>query len=159
LFFGLEAFLPYLFSGYLSRVAGLYDFQATCRPVSYISGYAKLVQRHLGINPQVADGLSDNQIREAEKILSFQLPAFFRDYYRIVGNLSELNKAHNVLFDITELFEDNDFLIFMEENQAVVYWVIKIRELAIPEPEVWQQVNSNPSDKWYSEEMTFSYNA
>ncbi|MEG3863477.1 SMI1/KNR4 family protein [Microcoleus sp. herbarium12] len=117
------------------------------------------MQRHLGINPQVADGLSDNQIREAEKILSFQLPAFFRDYYRIVGNLSELNKAHNVLFDITELFEDNDFLIFMEENQAVVYWVIKIRELAIPEPEVWQQVNSNPSDEWYSEEMTFSYNA
>lgn len=123
--------------------------------MNYISGYAKLVQRHLGRKPQLADGLSDTQIREAEKILSFQLPASLRDYYRIAGNLSELNKAHNVLFDIPELFVDNDFLIFMEENQAVVYWGIKIRDLAIPDPEVWQQVNSTPSE-WYSEEMTFS---
>jgi len=68
--------------------------------MNYISGYAKLVQRHLGRKLKLADGLSDTQIREAEKILGFQLPAFLRDYYRIAGNLSELNKAHNVLFDL-----------------------------------------------------------
>lgn len=113
------------------------------------------MQRHLGRKAKVPDGLSDTQISEAEKNLGFQLPASLRDYYRIAGNLSELNKPHNVLFDIAELFVDNDFLIFMEENQAVVYWGIKITDLAIPDPEVWQQVNSTPSE-WYSEEMTFS---
>jgi hypothetical protein len=42
--------------------------------LSYSSGYAKLIEQHLGRKPELADGLSDAQIRAAEKILGFQLP-------------------------------------------------------------------------------------
>jgi hypothetical protein len=43
----------------------------------------------------------------------------------------------------------------MEENQAVVSWGIKIKDIDISDPEAWQRVNSYPP-AWYSEEMTFS---
>ncbi|MCU0546283.1 MAG: SMI1/KNR4 family protein [Oscillatoriaceae cyanobacterium Prado104] len=123
--------------------------------MSYASEYAKFVRRHLGKQPELADGLSETQIGEAEKKLGFQLPVSVRDYYKIAGNLPELNRAHNQLLDIPGFLADNDFWIFMEENQEVVSWGIKTKDLASSDPEVWQRVNSNPPE-WYSEEMTFS---
>ncbi len=124
--------------------------------MSYTSSYAELVRRHLGREPKASDGLPDAEMREAEKRLGLQLPISLRDYYRTAGNLSELNEAHNLLLGPHSLFVEEGFLVFMEENQSVVRWGLKMSELsASQDPEVWQRVNSDRAE-WYSEEMSFS---
>jgi len=121
----------------------------------YTRRYAYLVLRHLGRQPLPTDGLSDTQIGQAEAKLGLRFPDAVRNYYQVAGNLSELNKTHNRLFDLSELCLEDNYLIFMEENQAVAHWGIKTNDLAQPDPEVWQRANSTPPE-WYSEKMTFS---
>ncbi|MDQ3803467.1 MAG: hypothetical protein M3416_06505 [Acidobacteriota bacterium] len=123
--------------------------------MSYESLYSDLVQRHLGRKPVPSDGSSDAELDEAEGRLGSRLPAAVRRYYRVAGNLVELNHAHNLLFAPSDLHMCEGFLIFMEENQAVVHWGIRAGELTEDDPDVWQRVNVVPPE-WYSEEMTFS---
>jgi hypothetical protein len=123
--------------------------------VSYTGQYVELVERHLGRKPEPSDGASEAEISRAEEKLGLRLPASVRDYFRVAGNLAELNKAHNRLLDLSGLLVEEGFLILMEENQAVVHWGIKTSDLAGADPEVWQRVNS-PSSEWYPEGMKFS---
>lgn len=123
--------------------------------MSYTNLYAELIERHLGRKPRPSDGSSEAEISRAESRLGLQLPASVRSYFRIAGNLAELNRSHNQLFALSELIVEDGFLIFMEENQAVVRWGIRISQLPNVDPEVWQQVNSKPP-RWYSEEIKFS---
>lgn len=78
-----------------------------------------------------------------------------REYYLAAGEANRLNRAHNILFRPEELRFEQNYLIFMEENQAVVHWGIAMSDLAHPDPAVWQRVNGD-SPEWYSEEMDFS---
>ena len=66
-----------------------------------------------------------------------------------------MNKAHNELYAPDGLAIEDGYLVFMEENQAVVNWGIREEDLSQPDPEVWQRVNSDPPE-WYSENMPFS---
>ena len=42
----------------------------------------------------------------------------------------------------------------MDENQSVVSWGIKKKDLRKTDPETWQRNNS--SEDWYAEEKTFT---
>jgi hypothetical protein len=99
------------------------------------------------------DGISSEQIEATEQKLSLRLPYALREYYRVAGNLDELNRCHNRLLRMEELEVEDGYLLFMEENQAVVLWGVKTAQLAKDDPEVWQGINSTPME-WYSEEMT-----
>jgi hypothetical protein len=122
--------------------------------MDYVNLYNELVLQLLKRKLKRSDGIIVSEIKKQERKMGFCLPKAVRDYYQVAGRLNELNKFHNRLFDIDEIEIDGDYILFMEENQAVVHWGIKKADTK-PDPEVWQRVNS-PMAEWYSEELTFS---
>ena len=117
--------------------------------------YVHLVKNLLGRMPTYEETCSEKQIEDVEKLLRLCLPLSLREYYLVAGKLIELNKSHNILLDVEVLYTKDVFLIFMEENQEVVYWGIKIDELTTSDPEVWQIINSEQLE-YHSEEMPLS---
>ena len=122
------------------------DFDAT---------FVNLVERHVGRKPRRRDGLPETAIWRREKELGVRFPASLRSYYRIAGNLPQLNRMHNIVYDLPDVSVEDGRLIFVEENQAVVHWGFRLGDLGRPDPDVWQRINSKPP-RWYSEEMPFS---
>jgi hypothetical protein len=59
-------------------------------------------------------------IQKAEQRLGVRLPQALRDYYLKVG-WHRLNRIHNRRLSPKNIFVDNGCLVFMEENQVVVY--------------------------------------
>lgn len=49
----------------------------------------------------------------------------------------------------------DDKLVFMEENQCVVFWGIAKADLGEADPVVWQGVNGEPIE-WYAEDHRLS---
>lgn len=83
--------------------------------------YKELAQKHLGREPKPGEGLSDEKISQMEKRLGFRLPESLRQFYLTVGNLPEITDYHNRFINLSGLETEGDFLVFMIENQAVVY--------------------------------------
>jgi hypothetical protein len=77
-----------------------------------------------------------------------------RDYLWLAGQARE-NRLHNRLFLPEELVVEDGYLLFMEENQAVVHWCIPLALMRRADPEVHQRVNSEEPE-WYSEDMVFT---
>ncbi|MEW6735974.1 MAG: hypothetical protein AB1489_32065 [Acidobacteriota bacterium] len=82
-------------------------------------------------------------ILKEEQRLEVKLPDALREFYVIAGQLDKFNKAHNTLYDPSEWFIDDNKLVFMEENQAVVFWGIEINKETGDNPPVYQGVNAN----------------
>jgi hypothetical protein len=117
--------------------------------------YAGLMHRFLGRSLRREDGLNEEEIQKAERLLGLRLPLSMREYYRVVGAVDQLNRLQNVIFSPKELYVEDEFLMFMDENQSVVSWGLKISELSSPDPTAWQR-NNTPPEQWLSEEKTFS---
>jgi hypothetical protein len=117
--------------------------------------YTALVERHVGRRPRRGDGLSASEIRTSEGRLGCRVPDSLRAYYLLAGRLDELNKAHNLLYAPKELRVEDGVLVFMEENQAVVHWGVKVKDLGKADPMVYQKVNEEGA-RWYSERMSIS---
>lgn len=66
------------------------------------------------------DGVSVADIPECEKRLKLKLPPALRDYYRVSGGLP-INREHNIFYSPKQLRIENGKLVFMEENQRVVF--------------------------------------
>jgi hypothetical protein len=75
-------------------------------------------------------------------------------FYLTAGAIQEICSIHNVIFGPEDLEVDEGFLIFMEENQSVVSWGIRKRDLKKSDPVIWQR--NNASAEWYSEEKTLA---
>ncbi len=100
------------------------------------------------------DGIKENEIDQSESKLGLKLPSVMRDIYACIGNSKELLSSHNRFFSPEKLEIENGYLIFMEENQSVVSWGIKLSEIANQNPIVWQR--NNTENVWYSEEKTLT---
>jgi len=122
---------------------------------SFSDIYAGFVHRFLGRSLRGEDGLNEEEIQKAERLLGLRLPLAMREYYRVVGAIDQLNRLQNVIFSPKELYIEDEFLMFMDENQSVVSWGLKISELSSPDPTAWQ-LNNTPPEQWLSEEKTFS---
>jgi hypothetical protein len=123
--------------------------------ISRLGRYKKILERILERDVLEADGVSEEAFAQAESRLGLRLPVALREYFLIAGNADDANRMHNVLFRLDEFFIEDGFLVFMEENQAVVHWGIPVDRLDEPDPDVWQRVNG-PEPVWYSEELPFS---
>jgi hypothetical protein len=98
------------------------------------------------------DGVPAGEIVAGEHRLGIQLPSALREYYLIAGRLDRLNRAHNRLYSPGEWFVDEAKLVFMEENQSVVFWGIPISECSGDDPPVLQGVNvADRPIEWYPE--------
>ncbi len=93
-------------------------------------------------------GYSLRAIEQAETRLGRPLPGPLRDYYLSVGR-HKFNQAQHRLLAPDALFVAQGRLVFMEENQSVVYWGVRQRSSA-KDPTVFQTVD--PDDEvWYAE--------
>jgi hypothetical protein len=104
--------------------------------------------RHLYDVPENENfGFEESGIVELEKQLDIVLPAKLREYYLTLGRHEAINYSHNRLLQPAgEInFSQDDYLIFYEENQAVVRWGIKKEDLSNPNPPVYANYFS---DEW-----------
>jgi len=107
------------------------------------------VVRYLGRAWSASDGLPEKEVKKAEARLGVPLPKSLRSFYLSVGAVADLCSIHNVIFRPKDLEIEDDYLLFMDENQSVVTWGIKRVDLKKTDPEVWQRNNS--SEPWYAE--------
>jgi hypothetical protein len=87
------------------------------------------------------DGVPSGEIAAGEHRLSIQLPSALREYYLTAGRLDRLNRAHNRLYSPHDWLVDAGNLVFMEQNQLVVFWGIPINGDPSDDPPVLQGVN------------------
>lgn len=95
----------------------------------------------LGIELSSGDGVPAAELDAAEVQLGITLPSALRDYYLVAGREPQINQVHNRLRLPTNWSVDADKLIFMEENQCVVYWGIDCSYKPIADSVVWQGAN------------------
>ena len=126
--------------------------------MNFQDSYRELVDRILGLlgkkRPR-GSGVTEAAIRRREKELGVRLPESLRAYHLVAGRLTELNRMHNIVYELPELFVEEGHLFVMEENQAVVHWCLRLADLEQDDPEIWQRVNNDPYE-WYSEEKPLS---
>jgi hypothetical protein len=94
------------------------------------------------------------QVIACERRLKLKLPAALKSYYELAGKLP-INTEHNQLYLPKALRIENGKLVFMEENQAVVFWGIDLNALKKLDPMVFQ-ANDESEIVWYSEDLCFS---
>jgi hypothetical protein len=111
--------------------------------------------RHLYNVPENENfGFSSSEIDKLEKQLGIVLPAKLREYYLTLGKHQAINYSHNRLLQPGgEIdFSQDDYLIFYEENQAVVSWGIKKEDLLNPNPPVYGNYSSDElNPDWHLE--------
>lgn len=104
--------------------------------------YATRFEEICGSPLQTSDGLSDELVQIKLQQLGLKIPEALAQYYAVAG-LHWLNKEHNRLRDLEELEWFDDKLVFMDENQWVLYWGILKTDLYAPNPTIWQGINGN----------------
>jgi len=88
--------------------------------------------------------VSPRVLAAAEKRLGVRIPAALRDYYLVAGRERRFGACHNRLLAPQEWRIDKHRLIFMEENQCVVWWGVSTRNPKSQDPPISQGVNDEP---------------
>lgn len=101
-------------------------------------------------------GYRESTLIELEHRLKATLPRRLKDYYLAFGKDEDINYSHNKLLKPhTEIgFSHDGYLIFYEENQAVVRWGIKEVDLKLDDPPVWGDYGSDELSDWHLEAKT-----
>jgi hypothetical protein len=94
-------------------------------------------------------------VDEAQRRLGMRIPASLAYYYQRVGRCAALNALHHRLYAPSELLTDGGFVVFMDENQAVIAWGFRATDCHEDDPVVWQR-NNTPPQEWYSEDKPFT---
>jgi hypothetical protein len=98
------------------------------------------------------DGQPEAIISVAEARLGLRLPAVLREYYLLAGRLDRFNRAYNQFLRPEEWSVDGGKLVFLEENQCVVFWGVEVGTVPEDDPPVYQaeNVRGQPTE-WYLE--------
>jgi hypothetical protein len=107
----------------------------------------------LGLPLRSKDALKPESL-ENLKLEGLVLPDALRYYYLVAGNEETLNHSFNRLLAPEDVFIDSGRIVFMEENQGVVYWGIKANGMD-ENPIVEQGINVEGEPiEWHSEDTT-----
>jgi hypothetical protein len=101
------------------------------------------------------DSLSPDILRTAQKRLGIPIPPALRDYFLVAGGERRFSPCHNRLLAPAKWSIDKQRLVFMEENQRVVYWGVSIRNPDAVDPSVSQGINEEPIS-WHPESKKLS---
>ncbi|HKB37205.1 MAG TPA: hypothetical protein VKD72_12185, partial [Gemmataceae bacterium] len=119
--------------------------------MSYSTSYQEVIEA-LTRPLTLEDGVPEPEITAAGHRLGVRLPGALREYYLIAGRFEQLNGAHNRLLTPHDWFADAGKLVFMEENQKVVFWGIPNGDVPDDDPPVLQGVNvPNHPIEWHPE--------
>jgi hypothetical protein len=106
----------------------------------------------LGVRLRNEDGFVNADIEDAERRLAIRLPGSLREYYLVAGREKRINQFHNRLLPPEKLSIDSGRVVFMEENQWVVYWGVPASQDEQPDAPVFQGVNRRDKGiEWYPE--------
>ncbi len=94
------------------------------------------------------------RLTAAEVRLGVRLPRALRDYYTSIGR-HRMNQVYNRLLTPEDLHTTEGRLVFMEENQQVVYWAVRASNRAGPDPGVVQAMDPEEGP-WQAEGTTCS---
>lgn len=126
-----------------------------CMPTSYLERYQNTIAA-LARPLTSKDKVPAEQLRAGERRQNVPLPKALRDFYLLAGQCDRLNQAHNRLYMPDEWFVDAGKLVFMEENQTVVYWGIEASVQLSADPPIFQGVNViNRAIEWHHEHNCF----
>jgi hypothetical protein len=89
-----------------------------------------------GFSPH--DRLSELELTRLESQLNIRLPTMLRRFYLLVGRNSILTKAHNRFLRPHRIRVHNNALVFLEQNQKVMFWGILLQDLHKGDPPVQQ---------------------
>lgn len=117
-----------------------HSFTRVFRGIFERFGYP-LTARHAVAQPTLA---------VAEQRLGIRIPRVLRDYYLIAGRERRFGASLNRLLAPRDWEIDKNYLIFMDENQAVVRWGVSLRSHNVEDPPVRQGVNGDIIS-WYPE--------
>ncbi len=94
------------------------------------------IERWTGpLNPE--DRYEKETLSALEERLGHNLPIVFFEFYRIAGKASSIWNQQDHLLSPTELLIKDDKLVFIQENQGVVWWYISVEEFASNDPPVY----------------------
>jgi hypothetical protein len=98
------------------------------------------------------DGQPEPSISDAEVRLGLRLPAVLREYYLLAGRFDRFNLAHNRLLQPERWFLDSGKLVFLDENQRVVFWSVEASLSPDDDPPIYQGPNIRGQPiEWYLE--------
>lgn len=106
----------------------------------------------LGRKLKRADGISSEKIEDVENKLGLVLPNPLREFYQLVGNLDIFTKSFQRFAAIDDLLIKDSKLIFLEENQSVLYWAYNLEDSDTDDPLIYQNTHYDTGE-WYSENM------
>jgi hypothetical protein len=103
-------------------------------------------------------GDSADRMATAEESLGVELPGLLRQHYLRTSNRPDINKTHNRLLNLDDLFIAKSVLVFYEENERVCSWGIELDKLGSADPPVVQGQYSEDDDDWawFPEMLTLS---
>lgn len=104
----------------------------------WLAHFRQLLSTIVG-NVSDNDGYPLASVETAETRLGLTLPRPLRDYYLSIGR-HQINQVHNRLLPPEKLRKARERLVFMEENQWVVYWGIDSKT-DTTDPVVFQSVD------------------
>jgi len=111
----------------------------------YRKRFHEILDRTLTPEDRLGDAAVERGLRKTKLII----PIALSDYYSIAGR-HPTNTVHNRLYAIENLEWQGDWLVFMEEEQSVVFWGIARAAVHDANPNVWQASNHEPLE-WYKE--------
>jgi hypothetical protein len=99
-------------------------------------------------------GFATNVLEAAESRLGVRLPSPLRGYYGSIGR-HKINRAFNRLLPPGGLEISQGRLVFMEENQCVVFWGVRCKSAAA-DPVVFQTTDPEDGD-WFAESTSSQF--
>ncbi|WP_298544968.1 hypothetical protein [uncultured Aquimarina sp.] len=108
----------------------------------------KIIGRHLFLE----EGMKQSSIFEQEKRLNIKIPATLKELYLTLGNNALFTDGFHHFAEVAALFVKDNKLVFLQENQSVVYWAVDLTDSKT----VYQTSDQNFDEtvEWYSEELS-----
>jgi hypothetical protein len=106
--------------------------------------YFRMIFETFGYPLTRSAALPAKELSDQEKRLGVRIPTALREYYLVAGRERRFSVCHNRLLAPKNWSIDKKKLIFMEENQAVVWWAVATGSLRSGDPSVFQGVNDEP---------------
>lgn len=118
--------------------------------MSSFKKYYRSIYSTFGYPLSERTALSSDVVAATAKRLSTPIPAALRDYHLVAGRERRFSACHNRILPPSEWTIEKKRLLFMEENQCVVWWGVSIRNPKKDDPPISQGINDE-SIKWYPE--------
>lgn len=105
------------------------------------AGFQELYRKiyaELGFELGKDDGISEDDLANAQDKIKTSIPPSLRDYYIVAGKEKKLNTAFQRLIPPENWEIHRGKVVFMEEHQWVVFWGVGIEDKQAIDPNVFQ---------------------